>query len=82
MFLVKDKVLYKKTSQKKLRKVSIIKRLLMSFITLSIVPIFIVINTTSIDLIEKNIISNDKIASNLIVQVIGGYMDKFDSTIT
>lgn len=54
----------------------------MSFITLSIVPIFIVINTTSIDLIEKNIISNDKIVSNLIVQVIGGYMDKFDSTIT
>ncbi|MCR8744036.1 sensor histidine kinase [Romboutsia lituseburensis] len=67
---------------KKLRKVSISKRLLMSFITLSIVPIFIifiVINTTSIDLIEKNIISNDKIASNLIVQAIGGYMDKFDS---
>lgn len=57
----------------------------MSFITLSIVPIFtifIVINTASIDLIEKNIISNDKIASNLIVQAIGGYMDKFDSTIT
>lgn len=67
---------------KKLRKVSISKRLLISFITLSIVPIFIifiVINTTSIDLIEKNIISNDKIASNLIVQAIGGYMDKFDS---
>ncbi|WP_270940867.1 sensor histidine kinase [Romboutsia lituseburensis] len=67
---------------KKLRKVSISKRLLISFITLSIVPIFIifiVINTTSINLIEKNIISNDKIASNLIVQAIGGYMDKFDS---
>ncbi|MGL5347213.1 MAG: sensor histidine kinase [Peptostreptococcaceae bacterium] len=66
----------------KLRMVSISKRLLISFSTLSIVPIlimFIVINDTSINLIKENIISNDKVASTLITQSIASYMDRFDS---
>ena len=66
----------------KLRKISISKRLLISFLTLSIVPIlimFIVINNTSMSLIKNNIISNDKVASTLITQSIASYMDRFDS---
>ncbi|MGL5316121.1 MAG: sensor histidine kinase [Peptostreptococcaceae bacterium] len=66
----------------RLRKVSISRRLLISFLTLSIVPtliIFIVINNTSISLIKTNIISNDKVASELIAQSISSYMDRFDS---
>ncbi|MGL4910829.1 MAG: sensor histidine kinase [Romboutsia sp.] len=66
----------------KLRKVSISKRLLTSFLTLSILPIviiFIVINSTSINLIKSNIISNDKVVSNLIAESVASYMDRFDS---
>lgn len=66
----------------RLRKVSISKRLLISFLSLSTVPIlimFIAINNTSTNLIKNNIISNDKIVSTLITQSIASYIDRFDS---
>ena len=67
---------------KKLRQTRISKRLLISFLTISIVPIvliFLVVNTTSINLIKENIIANDKISSKLITSSISDYISRFDS---
>lgn len=67
---------------RKLRQSTINKRLLISFLIISIVPvilIFLVVNTTSVNLIKNNIISNDKITSKLITNSITDYISKFDS---
>ena len=66
----------------KLRETKISERLLKSFFILSIVPIilmFLVVNTTTINLIKNNIISNDKVASKLISDSISNYISRFDS---
>ncbi|RDY26036.1 sensor histidine kinase [Romboutsia weinsteinii] len=66
----------------KLRETSISKRLIVSFLTLSIVPIiliFTVINTTTVNLIKNNIVTNDKVSSKLICDSISSYISKFDS---
>lgn len=67
---------------RKLRQTTINKRLLISFLIISIVPvilIFSVVNTTSVNLIKNNIISNDKVTSKLITDSITNYISKFDS---
>ena len=66
----------------RLRETKISERLLKSFFILSIVPIilmFLVVNTTTINLIKNNIISNDKVASKLISDSISNYISRFDS---
>lgn len=66
----------------KLRETKISERLLKSFFILSIVPIilmFLVVNTTTINLIKNNIISNDKVTSKLISDSISNYISRFDS---
>ncbi|WP_052356756.1 sensor histidine kinase [[Clostridium] dakarense] len=67
---------------RKLRQSTINKRLLISFLIISIVPvilIFLVVNTTSVNLIKNNIIANDKVTSKLITNSITDYISKFDS---
>ncbi len=64
-----------------IRKITISKRLLISFILISTLPIaiiFLLVNTTSLKLIKNNIISNDKVASQLITTSITDYITKFD----
>lgn len=66
----------------RLRETKISERLLKSFFILSIVPIilmFLVVNTTTINLIKNNIISNDKVTSKLISDSISNYISRFDS---
>ena len=65
----------------RLRETKISERLLKSFFILSIVPIilmFLVVNTTTINLIKNNIISNDKVTSKLISDSISNYISRFD----
>ncbi|MEG1310601.1 MAG: histidine kinase [Romboutsia sp.] len=65
-----------------IRQTNINKRLIISFLIISIVPIiliFIVVNKTTVNLIKENIKSNDKISSKLITEAIANYTSKFDT---
>lgn len=81
----KRNILEKKAFEKlidKLRDIKISKRILCSYLIISILPVillFIYVNYTATNLIINNTVSSDKIASNLIKESISSYIDKFDS---
>ncbi|MGL5327642.1 MAG: sensor histidine kinase [Peptostreptococcaceae bacterium] len=65
-----------------IRKRSISKRLITSFLIISMLPIiltFLLVHKTSLKLIKNSIIENDKISSQLISDSITTYISKFDS---